>query len=38
MVGKTIVILGGGFGGLVAVQQLRRMLPPEQRFAVLDHT
>ena len=36
MVGKTIVILGGGFGGLVAVQQLRRMLPPEHRVVVVE--
>jgi sulfide:quinone oxidoreductase len=36
MAGKTIVILGSGFGGLVAAQQLRSMLPSEHRVVVVE--
>jgi sulfide:quinone oxidoreductase len=36
MAGKTIVILGGGFGGLVAAKQLRKLLPPEHRVVVVE--
>ena len=36
MGGKTIVILGGGFGGLAAAQRLRRALPAEHRIVVVE--
>ena len=29
--GKTILVLGGGFGGIVAASRLRRALPREHR-------
>jgi hypothetical protein len=36
MAGKTIVILGGGFGGLVAAQQLLKVLSFEHRRSPRD--
>jgi len=36
MVKKTVLILGGGFGGLTAAQHLRRLLPPEHRIVVVE--
>jgi len=34
--GKTIVILGGGVGGLVAANALRRQLGPEHRITLVE--
>ena len=36
MAGKTIAILGGGVGGLVAANRLRRLLPREHRVVLVD--
>jgi sulfide:quinone oxidoreductase len=35
---KTIVVLGGGVGGLVAATQLRKQLPREHRVILVDRT
>jgi sulfide:quinone oxidoreductase len=35
---NTIVILGGGTGGLVAARRLRRLLDPADRVVVVDQT
>ena len=36
MEGKTIVILGGGFGGLSVANELRGRISPENRIIVID--
>lgn len=36
MAGKTVVILGGGVGGLVAANELRRRLGKEHRVTLVD--
>ena len=33
---QTVVILGGGVGGLVAARELRRLLPRRHRVVVVD--
>ncbi len=36
MAAKTIVILGGGVGGLVAANELRRLVHPEHRIVLIE--
>lgn len=36
MSGKTIVILGAGVGGLMAANELRRLLPPDHRVVLVE--
>ena len=36
--GKTIVILGGGIGGIVAASRLRKRLPKEHRIVVVERS
>lgn len=38
MPAKTIAVLGGGVGGLVAANRLRRLLPREHRIVLVDRT
>ena len=38
MAGKTVLILGGGSGGLVAAHRLRRMLAKEHRVVLVDRS
>jgi sulfide:quinone oxidoreductase len=38
MSAKTVVILGGGFGGIAAANTLRRLLPMEHEVVVIDES
>jgi len=38
MAGKTVVVLGGGVGGIVAANRLRQMLDREHRVVLVDRT
>lgn len=38
MAGKTVVVLGGGIGGIVAANRLRQFLGREHRVALVDRT
>lgn len=36
--GKTVVVLGAGVGGLTAAQELRRLLPADDRIILVDRS
>jgi sulfide:quinone oxidoreductase len=36
MAGKTVLILGGGTGGIVAANELRKLLAPEHRIVLME--
>jgi sulfide:quinone oxidoreductase len=36
MAGRTVAILGGGIGGIVAATRLRQLLPPEHRIVLIE--
>ena len=36
MPSKTVVILGGGVGGMIAASQLRRCLTPDHRVVLVE--
>lgn len=38
MAAKTVLILGGGWGGLTAAHHLRGLLPPEHRILVIERS
>jgi sulfide:quinone oxidoreductase len=38
MAGKTVLILGGGWGGLTAAHRLRDLLPTEHRIVVIERS
>lgn len=38
MIGKTVLVLGGGTGGLVAASRLRRLLGGEHRVVLVDRS
>lgn len=38
MAGKTVLILGGGWGGLTAAHRLRDLLPDEHRIVVVERS
>jgi sulfide:quinone oxidoreductase len=38
MAGKTVTVLGGGFGGLVAANRLRKLLPREHHIVLIDRS
>ena len=38
MAGKRVVVLGGGIGGLIAANRLRRLLNREHRITVVDRS
>jgi sulfide:quinone oxidoreductase len=38
MADRTVVVLGGGTGGLVAAQRLRRLLDPADRVVLIDRS